>query len=263
MTVDYEGVNSAGRLSVTWRFDEHGIWTEPIVYEAPAGQDVVSVHYFSDVKDGNPSTGAACKLPCGSRHQRSRYRQPHCSRRCDFKRKRLAGKGQFRTGAFAAVGLAGALLLRLQRGRFKRRTEQLHRGPIGCLYLRPGRSAGRRPVSSARLGQEQPVGELSRRFVEAYARTGADRTGRDALLVQLRRITTMPLPAYYQGLLRAGVIHKSQPSEKKIARALAPQFCTWGSQVDRRKDDRHWTRRILPRSTKSSKPRDEGGNALH
>src|ERR1017187_8384471 len=54
VTVDYEGVNGTGRLSVTWRFDEHGIWTEPIVYDAPADQDVVSLHYFSDFKDGKP-----------------------------------------------------------------------------------------------------------------------------------------------------------------------------------------------------------------
>ena len=46
------------------------------------------------------------------------------------------------------------------------------------------------------------------------------------------------IAGYYQGLLHAGVIHKSRPSAKKIATILAPQFCTWGSQVDRQKDDR-------------------------
>src|ERR1039458_3754286 len=54
VTVDYEGVNGGGRLSVTWRFDEYGIWTEPIVYYAPPDQDVVSLHYFVDVKGGKP-----------------------------------------------------------------------------------------------------------------------------------------------------------------------------------------------------------------
>jgi hypothetical protein len=43
-----------GSSSVTWRFDEHGIWTEPIVYNASAAHDVVSLHYFSDVKDSKP-----------------------------------------------------------------------------------------------------------------------------------------------------------------------------------------------------------------
>ena len=31
------------------------------------------------------------------------------------------------------------------------------------------------------------------------------------------------------------MIRKAQPSEKKLATALSPQFCTWGSQVDRSK----------------------------
>src|ERR1035438_2470717 len=54
VTVDSEGVNGGGRLSLTWRFDEHGIWTEPIVYEAVSAQDVVSVHYFSNVTSNKP-----------------------------------------------------------------------------------------------------------------------------------------------------------------------------------------------------------------
>src|SRR5947209_4134641 len=32
VTFQYEGVNGAGRLSVTWRFDKYGIWIEPVVY---------------------------------------------------------------------------------------------------------------------------------------------------------------------------------------------------------------------------------------
>jgi hypothetical protein len=54
VTVAYEGVNGNGRLSVTWRFDEHGIWTEPIVYAASTAHDVVSLHYFSNVKADKP-----------------------------------------------------------------------------------------------------------------------------------------------------------------------------------------------------------------
>ena len=47
------------------------------------------------------------------------------------------------------------------------------------------------------------------------------------------------IAAYYQGLLHAGVIHKSQPSAKKIAAALTPQFCAWGAQVERNKGGEH------------------------
>ena len=34
-------------VSVTWRFDEHGIWVDPIIYETPTAEDVVSLHYFT------------------------------------------------------------------------------------------------------------------------------------------------------------------------------------------------------------------------
>jgi hypothetical protein len=40
---------------------------------------------------------------------------------------------------------------------------------------------------------------------------------------------------YYQGLLRTGIIRKKIDSPRKTAVALTPQFCTWGSQVDRGK----------------------------
>ena len=49
----------------------------------------------------------------------------------------------------------------------------------------------------------------------------------------------MQLPGTIEGLLQAGVIHKSQPSAKKMAAALKPQFCTWTAQVDRNKAGGH------------------------
>src|ERR1700722_14399353 len=47
VTFVYEGVNGTARLSVSWRFNEHGIWTGPVIYETPTAEDVVSLHYFS------------------------------------------------------------------------------------------------------------------------------------------------------------------------------------------------------------------------
>ena len=57
VTFEYEGVNSVARLSVPWRFDEHSIWMEPVVYETPTAQDVVSLHY-STSNDGTDRTPA-------------------------------------------------------------------------------------------------------------------------------------------------------------------------------------------------------------
>ena len=47
MTFTYEGVNGSARLSSAWRFDLRHIWTEPVVYQTSAKEDVVSLHYFS------------------------------------------------------------------------------------------------------------------------------------------------------------------------------------------------------------------------
>ena len=46
VTLTYNGVNGGAELSVSWRFDAHGIWTDPITYKTSAAEDVVSLHYF-------------------------------------------------------------------------------------------------------------------------------------------------------------------------------------------------------------------------
>ena len=47
------------------------------------------------------------------------------------------------------------------------------------------------------------------------------------------------IAAYYQGLVASGIIHRRQNSARKTAVALTPQFCTWGSQVDRNRSGDH------------------------
>jgi hypothetical protein len=54
LTINYEGVNGGARLQVVWRFDDAGFWLEPILYDTPAPEDVVAVHYFSEARDGGP-----------------------------------------------------------------------------------------------------------------------------------------------------------------------------------------------------------------
>jgi len=52
LTVNYEGVNGGARLQVIWRYDETGFWLDPFVYETPASEDIVAVHYFAECKEG-------------------------------------------------------------------------------------------------------------------------------------------------------------------------------------------------------------------
>src|SRR5208282_619483 len=37
-----------GKLSVAWRFDENGLWIEPVIYESSVGEDVVSLDLFAE-----------------------------------------------------------------------------------------------------------------------------------------------------------------------------------------------------------------------
>ena len=50
VTFVYEGVNGTAQLSVSWHFDEHGIWTDPVIYKTSTAEDVVSLHYFSNAR---------------------------------------------------------------------------------------------------------------------------------------------------------------------------------------------------------------------
>jgi hypothetical protein len=54
LTINYEGVNGGARLTVIWRFDEAGLWLDPFVYETPASEDIVAVHYFAACHEGRP-----------------------------------------------------------------------------------------------------------------------------------------------------------------------------------------------------------------
>ena len=47
VSVQYEGVNGSAQLAVNWRFDDEGMWLEPIRYETPVAENVVSLHYFA------------------------------------------------------------------------------------------------------------------------------------------------------------------------------------------------------------------------
>lgn len=50
LAVMYDGVNETGKITIAWRFDEEGLWFEPVIYETSVSEDVVSLHYFSKAK---------------------------------------------------------------------------------------------------------------------------------------------------------------------------------------------------------------------
>lgn len=54
VTIDYDHVNGAAHLRLTWRFDQHGAWLAPMDYVTNAADDIIRVIYFASVSDGKP-----------------------------------------------------------------------------------------------------------------------------------------------------------------------------------------------------------------
>src|ERR1039458_7892574 len=237
VTVDYEGVNGGGRLSLTWRFDEHGIWTEPIVYEAPAAQDVVSLHYFADVKANNPVPSLHASYLVVPGISEASTVSPIVRDDVSLNESVWLGRGSSAPGPSQQWGL-----------------------PVHyfCGFSADDSNGGRNSFTEGRSAAftcglaDLPAGDLFLQLDSGKSSVWIDYRGDlwkhmrgpgPILLGATLYWSTAPdyydaIAGYYQGLLHAGVIRKSQPSAKKIATALAPQFCTWGSQVDRQKDDR-------------------------
>jgi hypothetical protein len=234
VTVDYEGVNGSGRLSLTWRFDEHGIWTEPIVYAAPSAQDVISLHYFSDVKANKPEPSLHANYLVVPGISEASTVSPIVRDYVSLNESVWLGRGSSAPGPSQQWGL-----------------------PVHyfCGFSVDGSSGARDSFTEGRSAAftcglaDLPGGDLFLQLDSGKSSLWIDY--RSDLWKHMRGPGPIPLGAtlywsiapdyynaiagYYQGLLQAGVIHKSQPSAKKIATALTPQFCAWGAQVDRKK----------------------------
>lgn len=52
LTIIYDGVNQAARVTVTWRCDQNGLWLDPFIYETSSSEDIVALHYFATCKEG-------------------------------------------------------------------------------------------------------------------------------------------------------------------------------------------------------------------
>ncbi|MGC2399525.1 MAG: hypothetical protein WA510_07075 [Acidobacteriaceae bacterium] len=234
VTVDYEGVNGADRLSVTWRFDEHGIWTEPIVYDSSAAQDVVSLHYFSDVKAGKPVPSLHATYLVVPGISEADTVSPIVRDYVSLNESVWLGRGSSASGPSQQWGLpvhyfcgfsvdiADGTRDSFTAGTSAAFTCGLADLPGGDLFLQldSGRSS---PWINYR-------GDLWKHMRgPGHFVLGA------TLYWSIAQDYYDAIAGYYQGLLHAGVIHPSQPSAKKIATALTPQFCAWGAQVNRNK----------------------------
>jgi hypothetical protein len=235
LTIRYEEVNGSANLAVTWRFDEDGVWTEPIVYDTPTAQDVVSLHYFVD-SDGSritPSLDAAYVVAPGLLSGSTV--SPIVSREVHLDESVWLGRGSFIPGLSQQWGLPVHYFCGFsmeetdgQRNRF---------------------TEGRSKAFACGLA-DLPGGDLFLQLFEGRSSLWIDYrsdlwkhlSGPGAFTLGATLLWTIApdyyqaIAAYYRGLLQAGIIHQRQRSERRTAIALTPQFCTWGAQIDRHKE---------------------------
>ncbi len=222
----YTNVNGSGKLSVAWRFDEDGLWMEPVVYESSAGEDAISLNLFA----------------VGARDAVTPALETHC----------LVLPGICESEAISPV-VKAELNWNLRTSLGRTGTGLMQQWALPCHYF-----AGYREQEAAELAG---TGEVTRAFCCGLSELpNADlyveqRGGRGSLVFDyrgdlwghLRGPDKLTLGAglfwafgpnyreairrYYRGLLAAGIIHKKVNSARKNAALLAPQWCTWGEQV--------------------------------
>ena len=234
ITFAYEAVNGAARTSFSWRFDQHGIWTDPVTYDTPRAENVVSLHYFAEV-NGNttiptlhPTYLIVPGIVSGSTVS------PILHNSVNLNQSFWLGRGSFIPG----VTQQWALPVHFFCG-----FSTMWPGPERNLY-----TEGKSEAFTCGLA-DLPGGDLFIQLNQGQASPWIDyrsdlwkhQQGPGKLTLGATLLWTVApsyyesIAAYYQGLLYAGIIHRKQNSAHKTAVSLTPQFCTWGAQRTRNK----------------------------
>lgn len=234
----YEGVNGHANLSVTWRFRNRAIQVEPTVYETPVEEDVVSVHYFAKCRDNAPSADLRCSFLIAPGISEGPSISPIVPSPAGLDELCWLGRG--------GPGLTGARLsqqwglpvdffcgFNMNRvGRGQRDAYTRGRSEAFCCGL------SSLPNGDLLLNLDSGAASLIvnyRSDVWGHLRGPGRRSLGAGLFWAFGPNYYEAIRAYYLGLMETGFIHRKTNSEKKTVAALSPQFCTWGSQVDRKK----------------------------
>lgn len=233
---DYEDVNGTSHLAVTWRFDEHGLWIEPVVYQASTAQDIVSLHYFAKTH----GTAIAPSLHSSFFVVPGISESPTVS---PIVRDEL----NLNQNVWLGHGSSGPSLMTQQWGL------PVH---FFCGFSIDPPGEGARDSYTEGMSDafvcglaDLPCGDMYLDLQEGMSSPWIDY--RSDLWKQLQGPGKLTLGStlfwaiganyydaighYYQGLMQTNFIRRKRNSPKKTAAALTPQFCTWGSQVDRGK----------------------------
>ncbi len=236
VSIHYEAVNGHAKLSTTWRFGDQSIRVEPAVYETPSNEDVISFHAFAEELAGDPFPALKASYLIVPGISEGSSVSPIVRSDVGLNVLSWLGHGSFGTGMLQQWGLPvhffcgfniniahGVARDAYTRGRSEAFCCGLADLPNGDLFLNLKSGAASVIVNyrSDLWGHVRGPRRLSLGAGLFWA-FGAD--------------YYEAIREYYLGLMKAGIIRRKANSEKKTAVALTPQFCAWGSQVDRGKE---------------------------
>lgn len=221
----YANVNASGKLSVAWRFDQNGMWIEPVTYASSANEDVVSLNLFADGAGDalRPALEAQTFVLPGISHSPGLSPIVDSAMNLDTRTSiGRSGTGITQQWALPSHYFAGFRRLMPYAEEVSEATSAFCCGltdlPTSDLFidLKDRRSGLVFDYRSDLWGQMRGPGELT---------LGA------GLLWTFAPNYREAIRRYYKTLVNVGIIRKKENSAKKNATILAPQWCTWGEQV--------------------------------
>jgi len=231
----YQHVNTDAHLSITWRFDEQGIWTEPVVYETSASEDVVSLHYFTTVADAIPTPSLHSSYVVAPGLVSGSAISPIIEDFVHFDESVWLGRGSFIPGLSQQWGLPVHYFCGFSRGGSEEQRNMYTEGRSDAF------TCGLADLPNGDLFLQLNQGNNSlwidyRSDLWKHLRGPARLTLGATLLWAVAPDYYQAIAAYYRGLLQANIIRLHHNSAHKTEVSLTPQFCTWGVQLDRHRE---------------------------
>ncbi|MCW3818905.1 hypothetical protein ONA91_31145 [Micromonospora sp. DR5-3] len=228
LTIEYPQAGT----TVVWRFDDAGLWLEPVGYAGCDGEDVLAVHYFATVEDGRPrpalrfdyliqpglsgSSALGPVLPTDSRIDVDCW----LGHGATADRDRIAQQWALPSHYFAGLSIQGHPNA---RGGL---TE--HRSDAFCCGLAD------LPAADVRLclsrGLVGPVVDV-RSDLWGQARGAGPHLLGPTWHWSVGADYRQAIRGYYRGLVEAGRIAPKRNSAAKNSVAALPQYNTWGAQL--------------------------------
>ncbi|MGH9402602.1 MAG: TIM-barrel domain-containing protein [Terriglobia bacterium] len=230
----YSNVNGSGKLSVAWRFDEHGPWIEPITYETSAAEDVVSLNLFAQ------GTGDTTK-PSLETHA---LVLPGI---CESEAISPIAVSDINLNTRTSLGRTGIGLMQqwaLPSHYFGGFRDRAHPESENSIEITQAFCCGLAELPNGDVFVEQRGGRSCLVFdyrsdLWGHLRGPGKFTLGAGLFWGLGPNYYEAIRNYYRGLQSAGIIHQKRNSAKKNAALLTPQWCSWGEQVAVHKTGSH------------------------